>query len=98
MKEEPHVDKEQILGARDLAKLLGTTPCAIYLSVHRRDGIIPPFFHRGSRVCWRLSSIQQWLSEKEKEEQSLGIFPKTSRRGRPRKKDTVYRRGIQKPE
>lgn len=95
---EGHTEKEQILGARELAKLLGTTPCAIYLSVHRRDGIIPPFFHRGARVCWRMSTIQQWLSEREQEEQSLGFFPKASRRGRPRKSETVYRKKSQRPE
>lgn len=91
-------DGEQILGARELAKLLGTTPTAIYLSVHRRDGIIPPFFHRGSRVCWRMSTIRRWLGEKEKEEQALGFFPKPSRRGRPRKSEMVYRRKTEKSE
>nr|WP_189660965.1 hypothetical protein [Pseudomonas lurida] len=57
--------EQEVIHIPELAKLLGRSESSIR-SAHQAGAYwLPPFFKQGSRICWRVSTVQQFLKECE---------------------------------
>ena len=68
----------EIIHVPQLAQLLGRTESSIRSAIQSRPDWLPPFFKQGTRVCWRLETVREFLREYEAGEHKA---PKV---GRPR--------------
>jgi predicted DNA-binding transcriptional regulator AlpA len=56
----------QVLKVSDLARMLGRTEASIRSAINRDDtGSIPPRLNMGRRICWRRSTVEAWLRDRE---------------------------------
>ncbi|WP_275547553.1 hypothetical protein [Pseudomonas sp. Marseille-Q0931] len=55
----------EIIHVPELAKLLGRTESSIRSAIQSRADWLPPYFKQGSRLCWRLESVRQFLRDYE---------------------------------
>ncbi|WP_028941770.1 helix-turn-helix transcriptional regulator [Pseudomonas vranovensis] len=55
----------EIIHIPELAKLLGRTESSIRSARQAGASWLPPFFKQGSRICWRVSTVRQFLLECE---------------------------------
>lgn len=55
----------EIIHIPELAKLLGRSESAIRSARQAGAAWLPPFFKQGSRVCWRVSTVREFLQEFE---------------------------------
>ncbi|PYD92200.1 hypothetical protein DNF23_13020 [Pseudomonas syringae pv. pisi] len=56
----------EIIHIPELAKLLGRTESSIRSARQAGAPWLPPSFKQGSRICWRVSTVRQFLQEYEK--------------------------------
>jgi len=59
---------EPLLDVADLARLLGTTPKAVYGLRHR--GGLPPAIRVGRLVRWRHTDVELWLTEQTEQKKN----------------------------
>lgn len=55
----------EIIHIPELAKILGRSESAIRSARQAGAAWLPPFFKQGARVCWRVSTVRQFLKEYE---------------------------------
>ncbi|KTB76520.1 hypothetical protein AO069_02390 [Pseudomonas syringae pv. syringae PD2774] len=55
----------EIIHIPELAKLLGRTESSIRSARQTCAPWLPPSFKQGSRICWRVSTVRQFLQEYE---------------------------------
>lgn len=56
----------EIIHIPELAKLLGRSESAIRSARQAGASWLPPFFKQGARICWRVSTVRQFLQECER--------------------------------
>lgn len=57
--------EQEIIHIPELAKLLGRSESAIRSARQAGASWLPPFFKQGARICWRVSTVRQFLQECE---------------------------------
>lgn len=85
---------EQVLiGVREVALILGTSPAAIRRRVFRGQwDLVPKPQRLGSRVVWHRADIEEWLMQRfghgvsAPDHSSLHFASKDKKRGRPRRR------------
>lgn len=55
----------EIIHIPELARLLGRTESSIRSARQAGAAWLPPSFKLGSRICWRISTVKQFLQECE---------------------------------
>ncbi|MFA0929821.1 hypothetical protein RA263_22930 [Pseudomonas syringae pv. tagetis] len=55
----------EIIHIPELAKLLGRTESSIRSARQAGAPWLPPSFKQGSRICWRVNTVRQFLQEFE---------------------------------
>lgn len=80
--------EQEILHVPELAKLMGRTESAIRSAVQHRADWLPPFYKQGTRICWRLETVRNFLKDFEQGEY------KVVKAGRPRKEPPTFRPSI----
>lgn len=62
--------RQEVLGANEVARILGTTPDAIRIAVTKqRTHLIPPSFTLGRRRVWLRRDVLRWLSQQARPHQ-----------------------------
>ena len=56
---------ERLLNVKQLAEVLNTKPGTIYSWISRHVDM-PPSIRIGGTTRWRLSTVEQWVAEKER--------------------------------
>lgn len=56
----------EIIHVPELAKLLGRTESSIRSARQAGAAWLPPFFKQGRIICWRVSTVREFLLECEK--------------------------------
>jgi len=77
--------EQEILHVPELATMMGRSESAIRSAVQSRADWLPPYYKQGSRICWRLETVRQFLREFEEG----GHVP--AKAGRPRKEPPTFR-------
>jgi len=75
----------EVIHIPELAQMLSRTESSIRSAI--RDGAqwLPPYFRQGTRICWRVETVRQFLREYEE-----GSLPK-KKPGRPRREPPTLR-------
>ncbi|WP_332880298.1 hypothetical protein [Pseudomonas alloputida] len=55
----------EIIHIPELAVMLGRSECAIRSARQAGAYWLPPSFKQGSRICWRVATVRQFLQEYE---------------------------------
>ena len=57
--------EQDVIHIPELAKLLGRSESSIRSARQAGAYWLPPFFKQGSRICWRVGTVLQFLQESE---------------------------------
>lgn len=79
-------DDDQVINARELAQLLGTTGANVYkLSCHTPANLPPRLQGFGRRLAWRLGTCRAWIRARDGSASAEpSEAPTRPRTGRPR--------------
>lgn len=69
----------EIIHIPQLAQMLSRTESSIRSAIRDGANWLPPYFRQGTRICWRVETVRQFLREYEE-----GLLPK-KKSGRPRR-------------